>query len=163
MGSICRDHLILETHPIKMYRLMFRFFLILFPLFLTVSNLSAQSPEGIWQTIDDKTGAAKSWVEIYKVQQNYYGKVVKLLDAASTTVCTACTGDHKGKPINGMVILTNLKPYKDYWTGGEILDPKSGNTYGCSVWFEDNNYKELKVRGKHWTGLYRDQTWIKVK
>lgn len=123
----------------------------------------AQSPEGIWQTIDDKTGTAKSWVEIYKENDVYYGKVVRLLDAATTTVCTACEGDKKGKPILGMVVVTGLKAYKDYWSNGEILDPKNGNSYGCSVWYDNKNFKELKVRGKHWTGLYRDQTWVRVK
>lgn len=62
-----------------------------------------------------------------------------------------------------MIIVENLSPYKDYWKNGTILDPESGSEYGCSIWFENNNANELKVRGKHWTGLFRTQTWYKVK
>jgi uncharacterized protein (DUF2147 family) len=62
-----------------------------------------------------------------------------------------------------MVILEDLAPYRDYWKNGEILDPASGSTYGCSIWFEDGNADELQVRGKHWTGLYRTQTWYRVR
>ncbi|HQW12327.1 MAG TPA: DUF2147 domain-containing protein [Saprospiraceae bacterium] len=136
-------------------------FFIIFCLVVVASR--AQSPEGTWLTIDDNTGKAKSWVEIYKVNNEYYGKVVKLLEGVTTSVCTKCTGDKKDKPIVGMVILTHLKVYTNYWKGGEILDPKTGNTYGCSIWFENNNYNQLYVRGKHWSGLFRDQTWKRVE
>ncbi len=31
------------------------------------------------------------------------------------------------------------------------------------MWFEKGQPDELRVRGKHWTGLYRTQTWYRVK
>lgn len=127
-----------------------------------IGFLMAQNPVGVWKTIDDETGKAKSWVEIYHSNDKYYGKIIKLLDAATTTVCDKCTGAQKGKPLVGMVILSDLKPYKDYWSSGNIFDPKSGNKYGCSVWFDNNDASKLKVRGKHWSGLYRDQTWYRI-
>ncbi|MEN0051590.1 MAG: DUF2147 domain-containing protein, partial [Bacteroidota bacterium] len=67
------------------------------------------------------------------------------------------------KPIMGMVIVENLAAYKDYWKGGTILDPNNGSEYKVSMWYEDGKTEELQVRGKHWTGLYRTQTWYKVK
>lgn len=127
-----------------------------------IGNLLGQSPEGVWKTIDDETGKAKSWVEIYQHGDKYFGKIIKLLDAATTTVCDKCPGAQKGKPLVGMVILSDLAVYKDYWSNGTIFDPKSGNKYGCSVWFDDQDYSKLKVRGKHWSGLFRDQTWYKI-
>lgn len=62
-----------------------------------------------------------------------------------------------------MVIVNDLEPYKDYWKNGTIMDPETGNEYGCSVWFEEGKPDELKVRGKHWTGVYRTQTWYRVR
>ena len=133
--------------------------------FLAVAAaLSAQSsPVGVWKTIDDATGEAKSHVEIYEKEGVLHGKIVKLLQKAPDTLCESCPGDKKNKPVLGMIILEDLQPYKDYWRKGSILDPESGNEYGCSVWFENGNAQELKVRGKHWTGLYRTQTWHRVK
>ncbi|MEZ4949151.1 MAG: hypothetical protein R2784_07165 [Saprospiraceae bacterium] len=48
--------------------------------------------------------------------------MVKLLKAAKQTTCTECSGDKKNKPIEGMVIIEDLEPYKYYWANGEILD-----------------------------------------
>lgn len=138
-------------------------FLISVFFFVATSALTAQSsPAGTWKTIDDKTGEAKSYVEIYEKEGKFYGKISKLLRKPADTVCEECPGKKKNKPLIGMVILDGLESYKDYWRNGTILDPESGNEYGCSIWFENGNKNELKVRGKHWTGLYRTQTWYKV-
>lgn len=131
-------------------------------LFLSVCAMQAQTPVGTWKTIDDKSGDAKSHIEIYKANGKYFGKITKLLKSEPTKKCANCPGSRKNKPLLGMVIVENLSPYKDYWKNGTILDPESGSEYGCSIWFENNNYDELKVRGKHWTGLFRTQTWFRV-
>lgn len=125
--------------------------------------LAQSSPVGTWKTIDDKTGEAKSYVEIYEKDGKFYGKVVKLLQKPADTVCEKCPGNKKNKPLIGMNVIEGLKFEKGYWRDGSILDPENGNEYGCSIWFEANKTDELKVRGKHWTGLYRTQTWYKVR
>lgn len=121
------------------------------------------SPVGLWKTIDDKTGEAKSHVEIYEKDGKFHGKIAKLLQRPADTTCEKCPGNKKDKPLVGMVIVSNLQSSKDTWKNGSILDPETGNEYGCSIWFEASKPDELKVRGKHWTGLYRTQTWYKVK
>jgi uncharacterized protein (DUF2147 family) len=140
-----------------------KFSLLISFLMLFSAAFSQDSPVGVWKTIDDESGEAKSHVEIYKKDGKFEGKVVKLLKAAKQTTCTECSGDKKNKPIEGMVIIEDLEPYKYYWANGEILDPKSGSTYSCSAWFENKDPDKLFVRGKHWTGLYRTQTWYRVK
>ncbi|MEM0993725.1 MAG: DUF2147 domain-containing protein [Bacteroidota bacterium] len=136
-------------------------------LMLTLAAFSfvqaQSSPAGIWKTIDDETGDAKSHVEIYKQGDKYYGKVVKILTDRKDAVCSDCKGKKKDKPVLGMVIVEDLAAYKDYWRGGTILDPNNGSEYGLSVWYEEGEKDELKVRGKHWTGLFRTQTWYRVK
>lgn len=124
-----------------------------------------QSPVGIWKTVDDATGEAKSHIEIYEEGGKMYGKVIKFLRKGvdPNRVCDQCKGDKKNQKIMGMVIVDGLESYKDYWKDGTILDPENGKEYGCSVWFEEGKNDELSVRGKHWTGLYRTQTWYRVQ
>lgn len=133
--------------------------------FLLVANiaLAQSSPIGIWKTIDDKTGEAKSHIEIYEKSGKLYGKVTKLLQRSQDTVCEKCPGKKKNQPLVGMLVIDGLEAYKDYWQSGTILDPETGNEYGCSIWLADGKTDELKVRGKHWTGLFRTQTWFRVK
>jgi uncharacterized protein (DUF2147 family) len=132
-------------------------------LFLSSTYLPAQSFIGVWKTIDDNTNEAKSHIEIYEQNGQLYGKVVKLLKSSPTKLCEKCTGSKKDKPLMGLVIVEGLKKVKDYWGSGTIMDPENGKEYGCSIWFEEGKPDELKVRGKHWTGIYRTQTWYKVK
>ena len=143
-----------------MKQLNFLFFFCLFGSLLA----QTESPVGRWKTIDDDTGEAKSIIEIYQEGNAYYGKIAEILTGNDTAVCTECDGNRKGKPILGMVIIEDLSVDNDEpgeWDGGRILDPQSGSDYRLSVWFEDGNGDELYVRGKHWTGLYRTQTWIR--
>ncbi len=136
-------------------------FAILATIFMSTS-VFAQSPVGIWKTIDDETKEAKSHVEIYEVDGKLHGKVVKLLKDASTTVCENCTGDKKNQPIEGMEILTSLSKYKDYWSYGKILDPANGKTYKCSAWLEGPD--KLKLRGYIGiSALGRNQEWHRVE
>ena len=133
-------------------------------LMSTGMGLFAQtSPVGTWKSIDDKTGEAKSHIEIYQENGKYFGRIAKLLRKAPDTICEKCPGAKKNKKLVGMVILEDLEPKGEFWKNGSILDPESGKEYGCSIWFEDGNTEELQVRGKHWTGLYRTQTWYRVE
>ncbi|MBP7680070.1 MAG: DUF2147 domain-containing protein [Saprospiraceae bacterium] len=132
-------------------------------LLCSVWAQAQKSPVGIWKTIDDKTGEAKSYVEIYEQSGKFHGKIIKLLKSPADKVCEKCTGEKKDKPLMGMVILSDLKPYDYYWRSGTIMDPENGNEYGCSAWFEKNKPDELRVRGKHWTGIFRTQTWYRVR
>lgn len=129
--------------------------------FFSVS-LAQNSPVGLWKTIDDKSGKAKSYVEIYEQNGKFYGKVDRLLLKPADTRCDECSGEKRNQLVVGMVILEDLVPYRYYWSKGEILDPESGSTYKASVWFEGDNDNELQVRGRHWTGIYRTQTWYRI-
>ncbi len=136
-------------------------FLIL--LFLA-RTIYSQSIIGIWKTIDDKEHVEKSYVEIYESGGKVFGKVIKLLLKPADTNCDKCKGERKDKPVLGMVIMENMIKNNDGgYSKGRILDPESGNDYGCSIWLENGKPDELRVRGKHWTGLYRTQTWYRVK
>jgi len=137
-------------------------------LLLVASSISLMAQEtvlGTWKSIDDETGEAKSHVQIFKKGGEVYGKIVKILtDKGDEALCESCKGKRKNEPVLGMTIIESLEQEDDgRWRGGDILDPESGNTYGCVLWVPEGKSDELKVRGRHWTGLYRTQTWFRVK
>ncbi len=137
--------------------------LVLFILTLAAGSLLAQkSIVGVWKTIDDETGEAKSHMEIAEKGGKFYGKIVKLLQDEPDKTCDECPGDKKNKPLVGMEILWDMKVYKDYWSNGKIMDPANGKTYKCSIWQANEN--ELTVRGYiGFSLLGRSQAWYKVE
>ncbi|MFK7946272.1 MAG: DUF2147 domain-containing protein [Saprospiraceae bacterium] len=119
---------------------------------------------GIWKTIDDETGKAKSHVKIYLAKNGkYYGKIVKLLNrdkGDEDPVCDVCPGSDKGKKIMGMKIVKGMEKQSDgTFSEGTIMDPKSGKVYTCKMWAEGSS--KLMVRG-YKGPFYRTQTWHKV-
>ena len=122
-----------------------------------------QSPVGIWKQIDDKTGQAKSLIQIREVDGELVGNVMKVLRSKKgpNPLCDQCSGDLKNKPVNGMEILKGMKPHGHSWSGGTILDPKSGDTYRCTMKVIDGGAK-LKVRGYIGFALFgRTQVWLR--
>jgi len=119
-----------------------------------------QTPVGTWKTVDDDSGESKSYVKIYEKNGKLYGKISKILVGDADAVCEECSGSKHNKPILGLEIIEGMEADGTKWTGGEILDPENGKTYECELWVENGT---LKVKGIHWTGLSRTQTWYEVK
>lgn len=78
-------------------------------------------------------------------------------------LCDKCKGERKDKPLQGMIVIEALSRVKDTYSNGRIYDPVTGNDYSCSIWIEPDKPDELRVRGKHWSGIYRTQTWYRVQ
>ena len=119
------------------------------------------SPAGVWKTIDDKTGQPKSIVEITEQNGELTGKVKEVLQSEQgpNPVCKDCEGERKNQPVVGMTIIWGMKKDGEEWSGGKILDPKNGKTYGCKMHLEDGG-KKLEVRGfVGFSLLGRSQTW----
>ena len=128
-----------------------------FLAFSQVSNIV-----GRWKTIDEKTNEAKSIVRIYKeTDGKYYGKIEQLLQNPDAK-CDNCKGVDKGKPILGMVIITDMKEKGDKLDGGYILDPANGETYHVTISVEKDG--RLKLRGSldKLGVLGRNQYWERV-
>jgi uncharacterized protein (DUF2147 family) len=110
------------------------------------------------------TGNVKSIVKIEGSTSDLSGTVVKLFPGA-LTICSACNGDLKNKPILGMTVMYGLKQDaddKNKWTDGTIMDPKTGKTYHCTLTVSDDG-KKLNVRGYIGISLFgRSQTWVRV-
>ena len=137
-------------------------------LLSAVSSFSfAEDIIGLWQSIDDKTGAPKALVEIRKEADNTYaGKVVKLTPRAGYTpkeTCVDCPAPYTNKPIIGLDVVTGLKSTDGLnYTSGRILDPNTGKVYNMKAKLSSNG-KRLHLRGYLGiSALGRNQIWIRV-
>lgn len=138
-----------------------RFFL-LFILFVFFHFSSQAQLVGLWKTVGDVDKTEKSIIEIYEQGGKLFGKVIKLLPAATHTICEKCPGDLKGKPITGMVILSDLTQTNKGGEDGRVLDPSSGKTYQCYIELEEQDI--LKLRGYIGSPAFgRTQYWYRVK
>lgn len=129
-------------------------------MMISLSSFAQDSPIGVWVTVDDETNQPKSHVEVFERDGKLYGKIIKLLPAATTTVCIDCPGDKNGAALEGMEILWGFSKFKDYWSYGQIIDPASGKVYKCNMWIEDG---KLAVKGYIGFSLIgRTQYWEKL-
>lgn len=123
----------------------------------------SQNVIGQWKSVDDLSGETKSVVEIYKVGDKYFGKIVKILrEKDKDALCEKCKGANYKKPVLGMVIIKDLAQNGTDFEDGKILDPENGKTYGCKIWVDEKNKNILHVRG-YISFLFRTQKWIRVK
>jgi uncharacterized protein (DUF2147 family) len=133
----------------------------------TLAAASEPTPVGKWKTIDDKTGEAGSFVQIYEENGKLLGKIESLVPKAGENPnpkCDKCDGERKGKSVLGMVFLWDLKQEKsNTWGGGRILDPSSGSIYRCTLKLLEDGTK-LEVRGYIGISLLgRSQEWYRVE
>jgi uncharacterized protein (DUF2147 family) len=125
----------------------------------------AQSPAGLWKTIDDKTGKERAHVRITEASGVLSAKIEKLLadDAKPDAKCDQCTDSRKDQPIVGMTIMRNVKKNGDVYDGGDILDANNGKVYKVRLTLASDN-KKLDVRGYVGTPMLgRTQTWQRVE
>jgi len=122
----------------------------------------ADSPIGLWKTIDDKTGAARAIVRIYEQDGRLFGKIENsFTPGAEHRVCEVCTDERKGQPILGLIIIRNMKHTDNEYSGGDILDPETGSVYHCKMHVEGGT--RLVLRGYiGFSLLGRNQIWQRV-
>ena len=121
------------------------------------------SPTGVWKTIDDNTGKARSHIQIWIHKGKLYGKILKLLDSdVENPLCDKCLGKRKNQPVIGMIIMSGLVKDGTEWKG-RVLDPESGKWYRVLVELQ-NGGKKLKVRGYIGISLMgRTQYWVRLQ
>lgn len=130
----------------------FLFGLLAIMLSSNIAN-AADTITGVWKTIDDETGDAKSLVQIYEYDGKHFGRVIHLFNNPDI-IAVGIEGDPK---IVGLDIIWDMEDSGKRFTNGKILDPKKGKIYSCEIWIEGDN---LIVRGK--IGPFgRNQTWVK--
>ncbi|MAZ89117.1 MAG: hypothetical protein CL693_15925 [Cellvibrionaceae bacterium] len=136
----------------------------MFLFFLLANNASiqAQSPsaEGIWESPDHE-----SRIEIYKCSNNLCAKVIWLeptLSAQESEFLDTENPDSqlRSRPLLGLVFLKYVeKTGNQNWSGGEIYDIESGESYSAKLELETNN--SLKISGC-WSFLCEGEVWKRI-
>jgi len=138
-----------------------------FLLLLLAAQLFAQSKEtdivGIWLN-EKKEGR----VELYKIGNSYYGKIVWLLDPLRLNGSPKVDENNPDKNkqnqlIVGLVVIKNLIwNGKGNWEDGTVYDPKNGKTYSTTIKLKDFNLLEITgYIGFSFIG--RTETWTRIK
>ena len=128
------------------------------------SQASMTNPAGLWRTVDDKTGEVRGAVRLFENNGTIYGRIEQVIDPkAINQVCVKCSGDRHNKPILGLDVIRGVRPDgPGYWSGGQILDPETGDDYRVSLRLDDGGRK-LIVRGSILGGMIgRSQTWVRA-
>ena len=138
-------------------------FLTLIAVFLlTAGNLFAKDViVGVWKNIDDKTGKAKSHIQIFEKNGKVYAKIIKLLNDRQDKKCDKCKGEKKDKPIVGMEFVYDMENKgENNYKGGKIMDPANGKEYTCKMKLLEDG--RLRVRG-YIMFFFRTQYWYRIK
>lgn len=122
------------------------------------------SPVGTWATISDETKKKRAIVKISEQDHKLTGTIIKVFkEQGDTGMCHNCPKPFTGQKVAGLNFLWDLKATgQNTWTGGHILDPKTGKIYKAKLTMnKDGN--SLFVRGYIGIPLLgRTQTWLKV-
>ena len=126
------------------------------------------TPAGLWATLDDVSGKAKSTVRIVEHHGVLQGRIEKLLDPddPADAICELCSDERRNQPIAGLLIMRNVTRaagHPGLWENGDILDPENGKVYRVRLQLSPDNRK-LEVRG--YIGLPmlgRSQNWMRLE
>lgn len=133
---------------------------------LPTSAVNVTTPVGYWQQYDDHTGQIESILHIYQKNGDLLATPIKAFPVngrVPDVYCTKCTGALKSVKIIGMTVMWGMKQANTtQWSGGHIVDPKSGKVYRCKLTLI-NNGQQLKVRGYLGVPLLgRSQVWKRM-
>ncbi|MDR3238867.1 MAG: DUF2147 domain-containing protein [Clostridiales bacterium] len=152
-------------------------------VFLCAFTAAAQDPaaqdpiEGLWLSVDDKSGAIQSGWELYQDGGLLYGKMLSGIDLSAQDIAVKCKESYKGFPVAGKV---NRMPFlgspwifglrmesPGVWLGGNIIDPSNGNMYKCKITHHAADGKKFKtevmeLRGEIGLGIGGSQLWIRA-
>ncbi|MCL1785644.1 MAG: DUF2147 domain-containing protein [Alphaproteobacteria bacterium] len=120
---------------------------------------------GFYKTIDDKTNAPKSIVQLHECEDRLCGRIVALFDADTGEISETIKAPVKiaekvkGAPkMSGLEIIWDMKWDGTEYIGGKIMDPQSGSVYSSVIWQDKDDASLLRVRGK--VGPFgRTQVW----
>lgn len=119
---------------------------------------------GIWMT-----GSRQGHVQIYKRENQYFGKIVWLKepnDPRSGLPRTDTANPEPQKRNQPLLGLVNLRNFRydggNVWDSGKVYDPEIGKEYSCKLTLR--NTHTLDVRGYVGISLVgRTDTWQRVK
>lgn len=92
---------------------------------------------GLWKTYD-LDGKARSVIRFYEQHGEYRADVIKPLDHQPLKTLSADFIKHDPHQLHPSTIIYGLRPEKQQWINGEVLDIASGKQYHCMVSLSDD-------------------------
>ncbi|WP_026916059.1 DUF2147 domain-containing protein [Christiangramia portivictoriae] len=131
-------------------------------LSLGSNELLAQGVFGKWENRNEQ-GVVNSIISVYEKDGKVYGKVDRIMrEKDRDRLCTACEGDLKNKPVEGMEIMQGLVKDGEEYSDGTIVDPKTGKEYRCKIWIDEEEPDVLNIRG-YIALFYQTRTWQRAE
>ncbi|WP_299431711.1 chalcone isomerase family protein [uncultured Aquimarina sp.] len=117
---------------------------------------------GQWKAYDKKTGVAINIVQLYMIKNEVFGSVQQMLrQSERDAVCYQCEGDDKNQPVEGLVILKNLRNKSELkYINGKFTDIRNGKISDCQIWIDQDDMNVLNVKYRGGGGVHQ---WKRVK
>ena len=127
--------------------------------------MSAPTAAGVWRQVD-KSGKVGALVTISQEGNAFVGRLSRLfLDPRDdpNPICENCPGDKHNQPFLGLAFIEGMKQSGLDYTGGTVLDPKTGKIYNAKMSLSPDG-KRLTLRGYIGLSIFgRSQTWTRVR
>jgi len=135
----------------------------------------ADPAEGLWKSIDEKTGKVTAVWKLYSQGDKLFGEILVALNKSIDAKAEKCTKDYPDFPKAGKVsdmmlvgtpfIYNLVKKSEGAWHKGYIIAPDTGKYYYCKITFKPKDGKKYKVdslemRGEIGLGIGRSQIWV---
>ncbi|MGP1437680.1 MAG: DUF2147 domain-containing protein [Treponema sp.] len=133
--------------------------------------------EGLWKSVDEKSGKVTAVWKISVQGNKLFGEIVVAIGKNPKKLADNCKDSYPGFPKSGKVnqmflvgtpFIYNLeKKSEGMWHNGYIVAPDTGKYYYCKINFkkaDGKKYKEdsLEMRGEIGLGIGRSQIWKKT-
>ena len=107
------------------------------------------SPVGLWKTYDDRTHQARGTIRIYEANGTFAGKIESSFNPAELTErCHKCSGDRKGAPVIGLVIMRGMTRHGAEFDGGDNGSICSDRNHARSRHYGNQSHRREPSEGR---------------